>query len=488
MSREDPKHFDVHQEVSPALATWGPGIVYSRLLRLQSGPEVRLPSLAVECDLCQGWSQLDSKTYIFKLRRGVRWQDISPVNGRVLTAEDVAYSYNRQRIQGWPNAPLLRNLDSIEVIDDLTLKINLIAPDADFLFSLADGHSKIVAREAVEARGDLREGPNIGTGPWLWLSTEPGLGSSFERNPRYFERRLPFLAKLNVNVIKDAETRSAAFKTRVADISQVDAAEWQRFKEGYPGAPSLMYKEPGTGLEFAINTTVPPFDDLRVRRAVFKAMDPWQANEELWAGSAFVSIGSPVAQADWLLPEEELKGYFQDPGGAEELLQQAGTDLSPRLEVVVGDFGDGFLLHGQRVTQELRKVGFNPSITVINLGRFAQEVWYGGEYTMFVGAPPPASAPNSYLLPVFHSEGAWNTTGYRSPELDRLLEDQARELDPQVRRALFLDIQREILDKAFRFMPATRVSIWTWWPRVRYFHPNFAASEYFHWARVWVND
>ena len=488
MSREDPKHFDVHQEVSPALISWGPGIVYSRLLRFRSGPEVQLPSLAVECDLCEGWIQLDPKTYVFRLRSGIRWQDVPPVNGRLLTAEDVVFSYNRQRTPGWPNASLLRAIESMAVVDDLTLKITLLAPDADFLFSLADGHSKIVAKEAVEAAGDLKDGPNIGTGPWLWLSTEADLGSSFERNPGYFEEDFPFLDKLSISVIKDAETRLAAFKTRVVDIHQMGPREWEEFREDRPNASSLMYPEPGTGLELAINTSRPPFDDLRVRRALFKAMDPWKANEEIWAGKAFVSLGSPIAEAQWLLAEEELKGYFQDPEEAKELLTQSGVDLPVQVELMVGDFGDEYLRYGERVAEELRAVGFEASIMVRNVIEFAREVWYGGDYTVFLGEPPPAATPNFYLLPIFHSEGAWNSAAYRDRDLDRLLEDQAKELDPGVRRALILDIQRKVFDRAFRFMSATRISTWTWWPRVNYFYPNFAASEYFHWARVWVEE
>ena len=92
-------HLDVHQEVQETLASMGPGLAYSRLLRLGTGPESEYPqpSLLLECDLCESWEALDPLTYSFKLREGVRWHDVAPVNGRELVAEDVAYSLERLR-------------------------------------------------------------------------------------------------------------------------------------------------------------------------------------------------------------------------------------------------------------------------------------------------------------------------------------------------------------------------------------------------------
>lgn len=91
-------HFDVHLHVQETLASLGPGIAYSRLLRVRSGPEeeVPQPSLLLECDLCEGWCMEDPLTYRFQLRKGVLWHNRPPVDGRELIAADVVYSYERQ--------------------------------------------------------------------------------------------------------------------------------------------------------------------------------------------------------------------------------------------------------------------------------------------------------------------------------------------------------------------------------------------------------
>ncbi|MCY4578103.1 MAG: ABC transporter substrate-binding protein, partial [Chloroflexi bacterium] len=132
-------HSDVHMEVSAALAAWGPGIAYGRLLRFRSGDGVELPSLSVECEVCIGWEMTDGTTFEFRLRDDVMWQDLQPVNGRQLVAEDIAYSYERQRSEGMPNGALLNIVDSVEVESQDLLRVNIFAPDADFLGALADG-------------------------------------------------------------------------------------------------------------------------------------------------------------------------------------------------------------------------------------------------------------------------------------------------------------------------------------------------------------
>ena len=444
--------------------------------------------MLVECELCESWEIEDEKTFVFRLRQDVQWQDASPVDGRNLTGEDIAFSYNRQRQPGAPNAPLLFAIGDVELIGPNTLRIFLEAPDADFLASLADGHSKIVAREAVEVNGNLENGPTIGSGPWILTGTQPGALHTFTRNPAYFEWDLPFVEHLKIHVIPDTATRDAAFRVNALDVQQMGPEEWQDFRERRPDMPVTMISEPGTGLEAALKTSAPPFDDPRIRRAVLLSMDPWQAIADIWSGSAFVSLGSPVVAPNWLLPMDELQQFFGQPQLARDLVEETGVQTPVPVVIKAGDFGPQYLDHAQRIASEMNSVGFDATVEVLNRRVYGEEVWLGGDYSMFVGPTAPVATPNGYLLPVLHSRGQWNTTEHHNEVLDALIEGQAGEYDMAVRREAFLEIQRTALEQAYRFMPATRVSVWTWWPRVQNFYPNFAGSEYFHWARVWVND
>ena len=489
VSRQVVKHEDVHADVSEALSSWGPGIAYSRLMRFQSGDEVALPSLSAECDVCESWAMLDATTFAFSLRDDVRWQDIHPVNGRRLVAQDVAFSYERQRSDGFPNGALLHIVDSVDAPSEDLLQVNLLAPDADFLVALADGHSKIVAREAVEIKGDLLNGPTIGSGAWVLQQNEqPGASYTFRNNEDYFGEGLPRLERLVIHTIPDGDTAYAAFRVNNVDVHQLSPVEWEEFRQQKPDASMLAFEEVGRGLEVAFNTIEPPFDDVRVRQAAMLAMRPNRAIEETWQGRAYLTQGVPLGIADWRLSNEQLEGYFDDHGRATALLAESVGTLPAQVDIEVGDFGDEYLAHAERIAGEMQSVGFEANMEILDRRRFGERVWFGGDYQMFVGPMAPVRSPNAYMLAVLSSEGAWNTTGHKDEALDGLILAQAGEYDPIERRRLIVEAQRLALGSAYRFMPAASVSLWAWWPDVRGLEPNFAGSEYSHWSRVWLRE
>ena len=123
-SQSEIPHKDVHQEVQETLTAMGPGLAYSRLLRLRSGKSGQ-PNLLLECDLCQSWRLSNDLSYIFNLRPGIRWQDIAPLNGRALTADDVVFSLNRIKTPGWPNSALLSSIGEARALEDSSLQVDL---------------------------------------------------------------------------------------------------------------------------------------------------------------------------------------------------------------------------------------------------------------------------------------------------------------------------------------------------------------------------
>ena len=479
-------HLDVHADVSPALAAWGPGVAYSRLMRLRTGEDAPPPSLAVECDLCARWEMESPTTFRFEMREDARWHPIAPADGRRVSARDVAYSYARQSDPSSPNAPLLGNVADVRALDDLTLRATMRLPDADALLAFADGHSKIVAREAVELNGDLRDGPTIGSGPWIYDPESPADTYAFSRNPDYYEGGIPFLDNLDIHVLTDGATRSAAFQTGHLDVVEMGASEWDEYARLNPSAPMLVVPQPGAGLEIAFKTTAPPFDNLALRRAAMRAMEPRKAIAEHWGGFGDIGMAFPMASPGWRLPRGEADSRFARLSAALAMVASSGAIAPFPLEITVGDYGEPYLSHAHAVSVELGRVGFEPKVKIVNRRDFGERVWLGGEYQLMMGPPAPAGAPNGYLLPTLHGEGIWNTTEHRDAELDALLESQAVEFDPAKRAALIRQIQTRALDMAYRFMPAAGAEIWTMTPRVRDFYPNFAASEYGFWARVWA--
>ena len=292
------KHWDVHLSTSPTLAAFGPGIVYSRLLRFDSQAQ-KYPTSSTECDVCSSWEYKNSNTYIFTIKNDVFWHDVPPVSGRRMNVNDVVYSINRQRDQKNPNAQLLKSIKNVEALSQQEIKIDLHQPDADFLFNLANGLNKIVAPEAVDSTGDLKQGPVIGTGPWIWGGTRGEIGYFFQGNNQYHEPNMPGLDRLRILHIPNEQTLVAAFMTRKIDLIETPNEYLHDILKLDQNISHLIYQETGVGLEMALNTSRAPLDQTLVRKAIFNAIDPWKAIDDVWEGLGFVSSGIPTSEPNW---------------------------------------------------------------------------------------------------------------------------------------------------------------------------------------------
>ena len=492
----DVPHRDVHQTIQETLASLGPGLAYSRLLRLRSGPESEQPSLILECDLCLSWELTPDFAYEFQLRPDVKWQDLPPVDGRPLVADDLVFSYERLRTPGWPNAPLFSSIGEIEALGPHTLRVELASADADALLSLADGHAKIVAREVVEQYGDLRDSPVIGTGPWIWEETTAGVGTNFRRNPDYFEDGLPLLDQLQIKAIRTpegdlslTETRLAAFQGGMVDVALLPPQEWRQLEDSNSGIASIISRQAGTGVALSMNVQAPPLDRLPVRRAILNSLDPWDYIDTLWSGQGFVSLGVPVQGPDWLLGRDEMRTqHFADPGAARELLAASGVPGTVDIELTVRteEQGEIYLDLAERIAKDLRRVGFNPTIRRLNPLQFSEAVLEHRDYELALGVLPPTSTTNSFLMGLLHSEGRWNVTGHQDSVLDAMIQQQAAEFDPEQRKRQLAEIQRYVLNQAYLFTPVSDGSRWVFNQDVKGFYPNTALSEYNYWSRVWL--
>ena len=222
LASTDPAHLDPADTVGQALHSNGPGIAYGRLLRYAYRPDLPDLSAEVTTDLAERWEQVGPTSYTFYLRKGVKFHDLPPVNGREVTAHDIAYSLNRQREPGRASAGQLANVESLSAVDASTVKVTVKRADTDFLVELTDPRNQIVAREAVELTGDLKNGPTIGSGPFILEKYEKGAGSFFIRNPNYYDPSLPHLDRLeSYTSFADPAAEVAAFRTGRIDVLDV---------------------------------------------------------------------------------------------------------------------------------------------------------------------------------------------------------------------------------------------------------------------------
>ena len=469
---------------NPSFSSWGPGIVYSRLFRLRSGEGVELPNQIVECDLCESWTLRDPFTLEIRLKPDVFWQKIPPVNGRLVTIEDVVLSLEKLAKLDSDLQVGSLNIREIETIPSGIL-IHMNTPDPDILISLANGSSKILPLEHLDIEG-LHPNDFVGSGPWEIQSTGSNDRFEFKANKDYFENGYPRLDGLKILVIKDGSTRLAAFKNRVLDIGQLPTLESIDYLHSHPEIRDFVYVDYGSGVNLLLNTQAYPFLRPRIRKALFFSIDPWTLNQDFMINSSVVNSGIPIIDSSWILENEIWEAKLNNKTRALELLSMENPDSLLPLELLVADFGDSYLKYAEGFVNQAGSLGFGFFITPLNPTDYLEKVWVNRDFSVALGPTPPIKIPNQYLKNIVHSQGRLNISGYQHKELDNLIERQSEEWDLSRRTNLIRSVKVHMLENAVGLMLTTNTHVWAWWPKVRGLNLNFANSEYIFWSRVWL--
>jgi peptide/nickel transport system substrate-binding protein len=492
---EGPPHSDPHLTVSPALASWGVGLAYSRLFKVVTDAR----SSTVVCDLCQSWEQTDPLTFKIKLREDVKWQNLPPLNGRSLNAQEVVYSLNRQATTGYPNSALLSNISEIYAVGEYEILIRLESPDSEIFEKLADSHSRIVARAAVDIAGDLRLGPTVGTGPWIATDVYAD-ATRLIINEDYYGDGVPYLDMLEIQVMPSSSVRAAGMRTKIIDLAQVSFEDVASARERFEDIRWIGIENPAAGVEIAMNTARSPMDKQAVREAM---MLMWPAGKspsipgessilDTFNAKLGISLGLPLINNDWLLSTGKYIHRTGTNKGATErantLLATVALKPTDNIIIKVGEFGQEYIDQANAMAEGLESVGIRAAVERVSTRVFGDEVWTAGDYDIMIGSGPPISSTTAYLFAVQHSDGPWNTTGYSDPEVDRLIEAQAKEYDSGKRGEMLLDIQERILAGSHRFIASTRTTHWMFWDYVHDFEPFTLRGDTDFLTRVWLTN
>ena len=453
-------HLDLHQLVSEWAALYGPGPAYSRLLRFVSGPGVPFPSLAVECDLCETWRAVDELTYEFDVHPDARWQDGEAFASRPVTPQDIVFSLERLRTEGFPHAGLLASVDAIVPVGDRTVRLRLRYPDADLPQKLASPYAVVLAPDALEGV-DVRTGRVVGSGPWRFEKQLSG-GVELTRWEDYFRPGEPAASAIVFQRALDTEVGVGLLRRGRVDMARVTEEQWRSLDGG--GYRSVVVQRQGRGVLFGLNARRPPFDDVRVRRAAFLALDPHAALAETF-GIGAVAIGVPLVGPSWRLDDAAFRAAFGSPEAARAILRDAGVER-PAITLTVANFGEDHVSHGEVLSEMLSEVGFDVTVEVVTRGTYLRRVWRERDFEAFAGPLPPTDTPSAFLFALLHSQGSSNVTGAADTALDELIERQSEEADASLRGELIRRIQAVALDGAWLFMPVITAERWAFNSRV----------------------
>jgi len=481
----DPQHFDPHLTVGWATMI-ALSFTHSRLLKHKAGPSVTPGTFPLEGDLAESWTQPNDTTYVFKLRRGVRWHPKPPVNGRELTAEDVKYTYERLLAPATnnPNRTVLEEIDKVEAVDRYTVRFTLKSPFAWFLDAVAHTVAWIVPREAVEQYGDLkRPEAVIGTGPWMLDRYEPNVRLVWTRNPDYFVPGLPYADGVEAAMGGDPASALARWLGGQFDFAPglgmvVRRLDLEAVKKRKPQLQTSEFIWMVGGFA-AMKLDQEPFRDVRVRRALYQATnfkDLLDASP-LGLGQGAFSPTVPPALIEWSIPIDQLTPqgrllYEYDPAAAARLLAEAGyaSGIKVPFETMTG--GPDWLDGVQALQRSWKAAGIDADLKVKEAGAFLSSAMLGRFDRLMFGMRGGVMFPDPYLAS-FHLPGVrTNSSGVNDPKLTELIKRQRRTLDPAKRREIVWEAQRHAAEQAYYLWGSSSRVVAAWEPYVKNFGPN----------------
>jgi ABC-type transport system substrate-binding protein len=290
--------------------------------------------------LADGWSVPDPLTYSFHLREGIKWQPNDVTNGRAVNVDELVAEAIRIWDCRFPRHDFVDDItgddsDGDGVNDTLTFHTNM--PISFWGYEFAWGPYFIYAPPETIELGTDNPDNQSGTGPWMTKDYTAGSTIEFEKNPDYWQKYtyegetydLPFLDGVTEVIIPQEATRLAAIRTGQVDhVMRVRTADRPVLEKSNPELGRALALEDSFGYFMPMNK--PPFDDIKVRKAMSMAIDRQVYTDALFEGDSVI-LSFPL-QPEWPLhyedldaqPESVQEGFSYDPAAAEALLDEAG--------------------------------------------------------------------------------------------------------------------------------------------------------------------
>ncbi|MBI2916870.1 MAG: ABC transporter substrate-binding protein [Chloroflexi bacterium] len=410
---------------------------HARLLRFNADPALGCSYMPPIPELATSWKWVDDRTLELKLRQGVKWPNLPPVNGREFVASDVVYSIR----VAWPKSSYqayyldMGEMQSVDAVDDHTVKISFKKPMGAFLDSPAAWWWGIItAPEIMGPDNEMNAAEDhVGLGPYTLKKYVPGARFFHERNANYWRPGLPYIDNVEYSIMPDISTQVAALRSKVIDAVP--------HPQPHPVVQDQLSKAPGIKVYacpwpifYGFLTTTEEgsrYRDVRVRRAISMAIDREGVNRSAYLGLGYTNeavmstaYGEFAVTRDKLPPE--VAGYLQyRPDEAKRLLAEAGFPNGFNdVLYVTPRYGALHMALAEAVVDQLGRAGIKLKLEPLEYGRYA-EVVIGKKFTGTAIGWAGGNSPDN-TLDKAHSKGPANYSRINDPELDAVIEQFTR--------------------------------------------------------------
>jgi peptide/nickel transport system substrate-binding protein len=406
------------------------------------------PALASEWETSD-----DGLTWTFTLREGVTWH-----NGRDLVADDVVFSYNRIIDEELANAYRFESVEEVTAPDERTIEIRVSRPTPNLLANIgAFKGTAIVARENVED-GSIGQNP-IGTGPFRFDSYSPGDRLRLTRNDDYWGDEV---ALDGVEFRFVSEPTVALTNLQGGQVQWTDNLPPQQV-ESLRGSDDLTVEAVPSNdyWYFAANQARPPFDDVRVRRAMALAID----RDEITEAATF-GLATPNQTA---IPETsrfhlDFAPFDRDPDEARRLLDEAGVSNLTVDFMVTNEYPET-VTAAQVIQSQLAVVGIDVQIRTLDFAAWLDQQGEGN-FDVFLLGWLGNIDPDDFYYAQHRTDANFNFQGYSNTEVDAALDAARAETDDDERQELYDTAVRRIVEDASYVYLYNPQVVQAWTPEV----------------------
>lgn len=386
----------------------------------------------------------DNKSLTFHIRDGVSFHD-----GTAVDAEAVAYNLQRINDSSVQSiyAAHFQQVASVEVVDAMTVRVNLNEPSSTFLASMASIPGMIASPTALKAKGEDYGVQPVGSGPFQFDSRRGGSSLSLDRNPSYWEMgedgdALPYLDEITFRWILEPSVKEIELTS--GNVQLVDRIEPGAFDQLEADPDITLFDVGGIEHWMALNISQPPFDDIRLRKALYFGMNR-ELIAQISAGNAWQITPTFVHPTEWIY-DASIDPYGYDPDKARELLAEAGYGPDNPFEWKLSMIQrEPDVSIAQIIQSQLIDVGMKVELELLERQSFI-DTWRNNRHQAGMGASPSPHSNNIFFQ--FLDRSAPQRTGAGLDSVFDLVDKARVTVDREALRQTYIDIQREILDEA----------------------------------------
>jgi peptide/nickel transport system substrate-binding protein len=455
---DSPASMSLHEEATAAALRPMMGVFNNLVMYRQDEPQASLQSVVP--DLATGWNWSEDGTELtFPLRQGVKWHD-----GKPFTAQDVKCTFEllqgkaSEKLRVNPRKGWYSNLEEVTTNGDYEVTFRLKRPQPALLALLASGWSPVYPCH-VPAR-DMRQRP-IGTGPFKFVEFKPNEHIKVVKNPDYWKPGRPYLDGIDWIIIRDQGTRVLSFVAGKNDLFSPYGVTMPLLKQIKEQAPQAICEVTATNVNrtLIVNRDKPPFSNAELRRAMSLTLDRQAFIDIIAEGKG--DIGGtmlPGPEGIWGMPKEMLQrlpGYGPDiaknRAEARAIMQKLGYGPDKRLAITVSTrnippYRDPAVI----LIDHLKEIYIDGTLDTLDTTQ-----WYPtlARRDFIVGLNVTETGvddPDQQFYENYVCGAERNYTGYCNAEVDKLVDEQSMQADPEKRKQLVWEIEKRLVEDVAR--------------------------------------